>query len=293
MTYLNQISRAIDYIEDNLMGPLAIADIAREAGLSKWYFQRIFRAMVGDTVKEYILLRRLSHAARALVETDDRIIDIALNCDFGSPEVFSRAFRRFFGQNPQSFRKAAGSRKRIPQKPKITTVYLAHLYRGITMEPEIKHIDTITAIGMIGEVIPLMSQESSNNMQVIPALWQELHARRHDLPDCIIDRISVIGGIAQKMPDRNLEYLAGVMVSDGNVEVPEGMTKRRIPAGEYAVFTHRGPVRNLGHTKNYIYGSWLPKSGRERADGPQFSLYSENFDPNGDQSEIYLHIPLG
>lgn len=292
MTYLTQIRRAVDYIEDNLHGPVSVADIAREAGLSKWYFQRIFRAIVGDTVKEYIQRRRLSYAARALVETDDRIIDIAFTCDFSSPEVFTRAFRRFFGQNPQSFRKAASSRKRIPQKPKITAAYLTHLYEGMTMEPELKHIDTITAIGMVGEVIPLLSGERSDNMQVIPALWQRLYARRHDLPDCTIDRISVIGGIAQKMAEGNLEYLAGVMVSDATVDVPQGMEKRQVPAGEYAVFTHRGPVRNLEHTKNYIYGSWLPKSGRQRADGPQFSLYNENFDPNGETSEIYLYIPL-
>ncbi|MBL4787497.1 MAG: helix-turn-helix transcriptional regulator, partial [Kordiimonadaceae bacterium] len=78
MSYIEQINRAIDHIESNLLDALTIADTAKEAGLSYWHFQRIFAATVGDTVTDYICSRRLSHAALRLVTSNDRVIDIAL-----------------------------------------------------------------------------------------------------------------------------------------------------------------------------------------------------------------------
>src|SRR5690606_34277089 len=106
MNYIDQINRAIDHIEANLCGPLDLEAIAKRAGLSKWHFQRVFRAMVGDTVKEYVAKRRLSLAAMALVSTDMRVIDIALAHEFESHEVFSRAFKRAFGMTPSEFRRS-------------------------------------------------------------------------------------------------------------------------------------------------------------------------------------------
>jgi AraC family transcriptional regulator len=292
MTYLTQIGRAINFIEENLFSSVTIADVAREAGLSRWYFQRLFRAMVGDTVKEYVQHRRLSHAADTLLRTDDKVIDIALACDFASPEVFTRAFRRTFGVNPQTFRTTARADRLIPRKPKITDAYLAHLYEGMTMEPEIKHVDTVTAAGFAGLVVPLLNP-ATDNMAVIPALWQQLGTRIGEFPtNARSRRISVIHGPEQTKADGKIEYLAGITVADANVAVPEGAKLQQVPAGDYAVFTHRGPVKDLAHTKNYIYGSWLPKSGRTRTDGPQFSLYSDDHDPRSASAEIYLYIPL-
>jgi len=292
MSYQTQISRAIDHIEDNLFTPLSVAEIAREAGLSKWYFQRLFRAMVGDTVKEYIQHRRLSHAATLLLGTSDKVIDIALACDFGSPEVFSRAFRRAFGVNPQVFRKVHKADRLIPRKPKITTAYLAHLYEGMTMEPVIKHMPSLTTVGFAGLVIPLLNPDT-DNMKVIPGLWQALGRRIGEFPKGpATRRISVIHGPEEANADGKIEYLAGLTVQDSEANLPEGAALRHVPEGDYAVFTHTGPVETLAHTKNYIYGSWLPKSGRQRTDGPQFTLYSNDRDPRADGAEMYIHIPL-
>lgn len=292
MTYLRQIGRAIDYIEENLFTGLDIEDIAREAGLSKWYFQRLFRAMVGDTVKEYIQHRRLSHAAEALSKTDDRVLDIALACDFASPEVFSRAFKRTFGLNPQEFRNMPAASHLIPHKPKITTAYLAHLYEGMTMEPDIRHLETLTAAGYAGMVVPLLNPKT-DNMQVIPGLWQQLGQHIGDMPtDGNSRRISVIHGPDENHAEGRIEYLAAVTICDTDTSLPEGAVIRRVPAGDYAVFTHKGSVGTLGHTKNYIFGSWLPKSGRTLSDGPQFSLYSDDMNPTAEGAEIYIHIPL-
>jgi AraC family transcriptional regulator len=63
----------------------------------------------------------------------------------------------------------------------------------------------------------------------------------------------------------------------------------------YAVFTHKGKLARLGETMNYIYGSWLPGSEYERANGniPDLEWYDERFSPESDESELDLYIPLG
>jgi AraC family transcriptional regulator len=103
MSYLDQVNRAIDAIEENLCSSLPLESIAKEAGLSKWYFQKIFRGMVGDTVREYILKRRLSLAARDLINSNQKVIDIAIAYGFDSHEVFTRAFKRVFKKLRLSF----------------------------------------------------------------------------------------------------------------------------------------------------------------------------------------------
>ena len=68
MNYLEQIQRGVDHIEANLGRAIAISDTAREAGMSQWHFQRMFRGLTGDTVKEYIRSRRLWRALDELLK---------------------------------------------------------------------------------------------------------------------------------------------------------------------------------------------------------------------------------
>src|SRR5436190_3700376 len=96
MNYLDQIQRGVDYIETNLELPIAIDAVAREAGMSQWHFQRMFRGLTGDTVKAYIRSRRLGQALGFLLNSDKRIIDIAMEADFESQESFTRAFKAAF-----------------------------------------------------------------------------------------------------------------------------------------------------------------------------------------------------
>ncbi|MFB9245191.1 helix-turn-helix domain-containing protein, partial [Massilia antarctica] len=75
MNYLGQIQRGVDYIEGHLALPIAISVVARESGMSQWHFQRMFKGLTGDTVKDYIRSRRLARALDLLLNTDRRIID--------------------------------------------------------------------------------------------------------------------------------------------------------------------------------------------------------------------------
>jgi AraC-like DNA-binding protein len=105
MEHLDQIQRAIDFIENNLGNDISVDDIAREAAFSRWHFQIVFSSAIGETVKEYIRKRRLSNSLNLLKLTDQRLIDISLEAGFESQEAYTRAFKNQFGITPGEYRK--------------------------------------------------------------------------------------------------------------------------------------------------------------------------------------------
>lgn len=84
MEWSESISEAINYIESHITEELTIADIAKQAIISPYYFQKGFSMLCGFTVGEYIKRRRLTLAGSEIVSTDRKIIDIALEYGYDS-----------------------------------------------------------------------------------------------------------------------------------------------------------------------------------------------------------------
>lgn len=108
MDYDGIIHEIIRYIEENLHKTLTLEVIAEQAGFSKYHFHRVFYSTVGMSVTEYIRMRRLAKASAALLYTDERIIDIALNYHFESQEAFTRAFKKYYHLPPGKYRRLMG-----------------------------------------------------------------------------------------------------------------------------------------------------------------------------------------
>ena len=100
MDWVTSIHQAIRYIEEHLREELTIREIAQQAALSPFYFQKGFAMLCGMTVGDYIRQRRLSAAGLEVLTTDRRIIDIALEFGYDSPDSFTKAFTRFHGLTP-------------------------------------------------------------------------------------------------------------------------------------------------------------------------------------------------
>jgi AraC family transcriptional regulator len=98
------LTDALEYIEDNLCEEMSQENIASTCYCSLSSLQKLFRYVFHVSIKEYISKRRLTHAAKELINTDDSIIDIALKYQYNSHEVFTRAFTKLWGKPPQTFR---------------------------------------------------------------------------------------------------------------------------------------------------------------------------------------------
>ncbi|MGN7382161.1 helix-turn-helix domain-containing protein [Paenibacillus sp. SAFN-117] len=103
--HVRAVKRSIRYIEEHLKGDLSLEKVADQAAFSMYHFHRMFQAYVGDTLADYIRKRRLACAAGELLSTERRILDIALEYQFESQEVFTRAFKRIYYMTPGQYRK--------------------------------------------------------------------------------------------------------------------------------------------------------------------------------------------
>lgn len=101
MKYINELQKSIDYIEDNLENNINYEIVAKEVGMSAFYFHRIFSAVIGISPTTYIRNRRLTAAAQEISKNNENILDIALKYGFESHEAFSRAFKNFHGVVPK------------------------------------------------------------------------------------------------------------------------------------------------------------------------------------------------
>lgn len=100
------LSVVLEYIEENLTQSLSPELCAQKCGYSLSNFQKMFRCVFHIGVGDYIARRKLSAAARELLESDASILDTALKYGYQSHEVFTRAFRRLWGVTPSEFRKS-------------------------------------------------------------------------------------------------------------------------------------------------------------------------------------------
>ncbi|MEO1023534.1 MAG: AraC family transcriptional regulator, partial [Bacteroidota bacterium] len=103
--YISRINRTFDYIEANLGRPLTLEELAGVANFSKFHFNRMFKAIVGETPFQFIHRLRLEKAAMLLIANQQEpIADIAYRCGFPEVSVFSRSFRKQFNQSATQYR---------------------------------------------------------------------------------------------------------------------------------------------------------------------------------------------
>ncbi|MDE6739723.1 MAG: AraC family transcriptional regulator [Lachnospiraceae bacterium] len=105
MDYVEGLNLSIEYIEDNLFEEIDYERVAQIAGMSRSTYQRFFLLIANMTLDEYIRKRKLQYAVRELIDTEHRIIDIAMKYGYNSATAFSRAIRNFTGNTPSKIRK--------------------------------------------------------------------------------------------------------------------------------------------------------------------------------------------
>ncbi|MDH4197044.1 MAG: AraC family transcriptional regulator, partial [Candidatus Aminicenantes bacterium] len=103
--YTARINRVMDHVEQNLDRPLRLGELARVANFSPFHFHRIFSALVGETLSDFIRRLRLERSAQRLIDNPKKsIIEVALDAGFGDSAAFAKAFRERFGMSASAWR---------------------------------------------------------------------------------------------------------------------------------------------------------------------------------------------
>ena len=123
----------------------------------------------------------------------------------------------------------------------------------------------------------------------IPNQWQQFHHK----VDAIPARVGKIAyGVCCNGDDAgNFDYIAGVEVLDFS-DLPKELSRVRVPAQKYAVFTHAEHISTIRRTVNTIWNKWLQASGHDIADGPEFERYGPEFDPRSGNGGLEIWIPV-
>lgn len=234
------IQQMIDWIEDNLFENPSLMQMSEQIGYSPYYCSVQFHRLTGMTIKSYIAGRRLSHAAIALRDTDERILDIAIKCGYSSQEALTRAFQAMFGCTPASYRKKPAP---IPL-PIRQVVYFPEHYEALKGELHMSNT-IITEANVRTEFIPAHKYIGiwDDNAKGYGDFWL-----KHDCNAVcgIIDSLSnvsdiVITGHTAGWHTLNggRRYFYGLGVpADYDGTVPDGFEIREFPASYYLVFFH-------------------------------------------------------
>lgn len=109
-----EVATALRFIWEHYTQPIQTNDVAAAAGLSRHHLMRQFQAHLGRSISDEILRKRVEHAKRLLVETDQKAWQIAEVCGFSSIVHLSSAFSRLVGQAPSRFRNQHQGDRSVP-----------------------------------------------------------------------------------------------------------------------------------------------------------------------------------
>ena len=281
LEYDRRVNRVIDHIRGHLAEGLTLAELARVAAFSPFHFDRVFKAVTGETLFGFIQRLRLERAGSALMgRTDASVLEIALDHGFMSAATFARAFRAHFGMSATAWRSggAARWRRRLSRKPRKqlrktgkargprrvdtarTTAKEATMSVNVREQPPF-HVAYVRYTGPPGpDGIPQLWEKFGR--------WLEAHGFRppgrttigvtYDDPTVTAPEKYRYDACVVVPPDFQPDRLVNVM---------------DIPGGTYAIAPFEGTASDILPVWMRVFASWLPGSGYQPDDRPCYELY--------------------
>ena len=275
---MNSVGKAVWCIENRLGSDLSLAEIAAFSGVSPFHLLRAFGTATGHSVMRYVRARRLTEAARHLAAGASDILAVALDAGYGSHEAFTRAFRDQFGLTPEALRAQSHLENiKLVEAITVDTSLIVKLE-----EPRFENGNTLLIAG-IG------ARYTFETNQGIPFQWQRFRPYIGNIPGQV--GYTTYGVCCNGDAAGSFEYVAGVEVSDFS-ELPAELARVRIPEQRYAVFTHRDHISTMRSTVYTIWNKWLPASGQDITDAPNFERYSEKFNPEAGTGIVEIWLPI-
>ncbi|PWI32500.1 AraC family transcriptional regulator [Vibrio albus] len=275
-----RIKRVCDFINGHLDQNITLEQLSDIAACSKYHFHRIFKSFMGLSAIQFVLLARMKRASfRLAFEPEQSITDIAYEAHFESPEAFSRAFTRIFGQSPSQFRNQPewqSWHSKYEFNPPINGERIVEVKVVDFNEKEVALIEHRgSPRRVLDTAAKFISWRKTTGLS--PVKTSETFGIPYSDPNDTADdefRFDICGTHKGAVPDNGYGVKAGL-----------------IPGGRCAVAQHKGSHDRIGDTVYYLYQQWLPESGEQLRDFPCFFQYL-NFVHEVDEWELLTNVYL-
>ncbi|MGV9273357.1 AraC family transcriptional regulator [Streptomyces griseosporeus] len=282
---LERLNQAMEHIERRLDDSIDVGELARIVATSEYHLRRMFSALAGMPLSEYIRRRRLTVAGAEVLAGERTLLEIAVRYGYGSGEAFARAFRAVHGVGPGEARRTGAT---LSSQPRMT--FRLVVDGSSSMRYRVVDKPDFNVVGAKARV-PLV--HSGPNQAIIDFV-RGTGARAKEPLERLSDQephgiLSVCDDLDPgRAEGTSLDYYYGVVTS---VSAPEGMATLPVPAGTWAVFTASGPAPEAIQTLwRDVFTEWFPSNPYRSRPGPE--LLRTRMSADGSEADAELWLPV-
>jgi AraC family transcriptional regulator len=290
--YVQRVNRALDHIVRNLAQPLRLEDVSEAACFSPFHFHRIFKGLLGETLNQFVKRQRLERALYLMSHAPRRsLTDVALDCGFSSSSDFSRSFKQRYGVPPSVF--DLDTFRRVQREefervlsnqdgaPRFTSLPVGQNPDGFEVQLRDMPARTVAYIRVLDPYRKGVAQAACERLldwaikrgladrQWLGYMWEEPELVA--LKDC--------------------RYDVALVVDD--VEPAGEIGRFEFPPMRVAEVVIRGGIELEHRAIDWIYQTWLPRSGFVPDDQPAFEAWiGRPFAHGLEHFEIACQLPV-
>lgn len=273
--YAPRMRRVIEHVYDHLDQPLDLNALAEIACLSPYHWHRVYHAMHGETLAQTVKRLRLHRAAGHLANTARPIAQVARDAGYPTLASFNRTFKSVYGLPPARYRASGVHSQFVASHTSDTEPGYEVTLRALPAQPllGVAHRGSFMAIGRAFDLLYARIATAGlgrPGMRMLALYFDDPAVT----PEAELRSIAAVAGCAQPTTD-------------------VGLVQTETTAGLCAVLNYIGPYASMRAAYDWLYGSWLPRSGHELADGPLVEEYFNNprdTPPNELRTEIFLSL---
>ncbi|MGK5694075.1 AraC family transcriptional regulator [Streptomyces sp. URMC 128] len=286
---LERLNQAMEHIDRHLDGSVDGAELARIATTSEYHLRRMFSALAGMPLSEYVRRRRLTVAGAEVLAGDETLLEIAVRYGYGSGEAFARAFRAMHGVGPGQARRTGAA---LVSQPRLT--FRLTVEGSSSMHYRVVDRPAFTVAGFKTRVPLVHSGPNQAITDFVRGLDEQALEQLGKLSDQ--EPRGIVAVCDDLDPSRaegtELDYYqAALTTASAPAGAPAGVTTLPVPSGTWAVFTTSGPVpRAIQELWRDVFTEWFPSNPYRSRPGPEILRTDLSADGTTADAELWLPV---